>query len=69
LNGLGEIFSYFGPFYSAKSAIGLVVATGNVGEYLTSSADEVNTYLTRDGGISWIEVAKGNYITVTRYLY
>jgi hypothetical protein len=38
-----------------------MVAVGNVGEYLTSKADG-NTYLTRDGGISWKEVRKGPHM-------
>lgn len=38
-----------------------MVAVGNVGEYLTSKADS-NTYLTRDGGITWKEVKKGPYM-------
>lgn len=47
--------------YSSQSAIGLMVAIGNVGEYLTGK-DDANTYLTRDGGVTWKEVKKGNYL-------
>ena len=31
----------WGPFYSSKNAIGIVMATGNVGHYLSSKEDEV----------------------------
>ncbi|KAH8591976.1 hypothetical protein B0O99DRAFT_630824 [Bisporella sp. PMI_857] len=48
-------------FYS-QSAIGLMVGTGNVGEYLNSKADGVDTFLTADGGINWKSVKKGEYM-------
>jgi hypothetical protein len=47
--------------FSSGSAIGLMIANGNVGEYLTQKS-EANTYITRDGGISWHEIKKGNYM-------
>ena len=53
---------YWGPFYSLDSAIGLAMATGNLGDRLTAYASKTNTYLTRDGGLSWIEAAKGSHI-------
>lgn len=31
----------WGPFYTSKNAIGLVMATGNVGHYLSDKEDEV----------------------------
>ncbi|KAF4702646.1 Sorl1p, partial [Perkinsus olseni] len=34
----------------------------NVGPYLRFEKDEVNTYLSRDGGLTWIEAHKGAYI-------
>lgn len=45
--------------YSSSSAIGLMLATGSVGQYLTSDAD---TFMTSDGGISWMSVKKGKYM-------
>jgi hypothetical protein len=53
---------YWGPFYSLESAIGLAMATGNLGDRLTALASKTNTYITRDGGMSWIEAAKGSHI-------
>ena len=53
---------YWGPFYSLDSAIGLAMATGNLGSRLTPYAAKTNTYLTRDGGVTWIEAAKGSHI-------
>ena len=35
---------------------------GNIGTYLYDRDDEVNTYLSRDAGLSWQEVAKGSFI-------
>ena len=34
----------WGPFYSSKNAIGIVMATGNVGHYLSSKEDEVRAF-------------------------
>jgi len=50
------------PFYSVESASGIVIANGNVGKYLTESEEEVNTYISRDGGFNWFEVRKGSHI-------
>lgn len=52
----------FGPAYSTDNAIGLVIGVGNVGKYLTYKADEVNTYLSRDAGLTWYEIKKGSHI-------
>jgi hypothetical protein len=49
--------SRFGPFYSTENAVGLIIGTGNVGYHLANRADEVNTYLSRDGGLTWYEVS------------
>ena len=46
----------YGPFYSTDNSLGLVLGTGNVGKYLSNKEDEVNTYLSRDGGLNWYEV-------------
>ncbi|KAF4691011.1 Sorl1p [Perkinsus olseni] len=41
----------------------LLIGNGcNVGPYLRFEKDEVNTYLSRDGGLTWIEAHKGAYI-------
>ena len=52
----------FGIFYSTGNALGILMGTGNVGTYLSSHSDEINTYLSRDGGITWFEIAKGSHI-------
>jgi len=52
----------FGPFYSPENAVGIVMGTGNVGDYLSYRKDEVNTYLSRNGGLTWFEVKKGAHI-------
>ena len=53
---------YHPYFYSTENAIGLIMATGNVGNHLVKSAGMVNTYLSRDAGWTWLEVAKGSHI-------
>jgi hypothetical protein len=46
--------------YSSSSATGLMLATGNVGEYLNPK--EWDTFITADAGISWSAVKKGKYM-------
>jgi len=52
----------YAPLYSNKNAIGIIIATGNVGNYLSNRKDEINTYLSRDAGLTWFEVMKGSHI-------
>jgi hypothetical protein len=52
----------YGPFYSTASSLGIVIGTGNVGKYLSTRPDEINTYLSRDGGLTWFEIKKGSHI-------
>jgi hypothetical protein len=47
--------------FSSASAIGMMLATGNVGEFL-GRKDEADTFITRDGGLSWNMVATGNWM-------
>lgn len=47
--------------YSSPSAVGLMLAVGNVGDHLTPKS-EGDTFITRDGGVEWHSVKKGNYI-------
>jgi hypothetical protein len=47
--------------YSSGSAVGLMIGVGNVGPWLTDYKDG-NTYLTRDGGVTWKEIRKGAYM-------
>ncbi|KAK9246539.1 hypothetical protein V1506DRAFT_487695 [Lipomyces tetrasporus] len=47
--------------YSSASAVGLMIGVGNVGSSLTKYGYG-NTYLTRDGGATWKELAKGTYM-------
>lgn len=52
----------FPPFYTVDSAAGIILANGNVGEYLSHDSDDISTFLSRDGGVSWFEVRKGSHI-------
>jgi hypothetical protein len=48
--------------YSVKSAVGLIIAVGNIGVRLSDSDFDLNTYLSRDGGLTWFEIIKGPHI-------
>lgn len=61
LHGLTN-FQNYAPFYSVESAVGIIMGTGNVGPYLRFERDRTNTYLSRDGGLTWVEAHKGAYI-------
>jgi hypothetical protein len=52
----------YGPIYSTKNAVGLILATGNVGYHLSNKEDEVNTFMSRDAGVTWSEIKKGSHI-------
>lgn len=47
--------------FSSPSAVGVMMAIGNVGEHLDTIGD-ASTFITTDAGISWTEVKKGSYI-------
>ena len=50
------------PIYSNKNAIGIIIAVGNIGIYLSTRENEINTYFSRDGGHNWYELRKGSHI-------
>ena len=52
----------WGPFYSSKNSIGIVMATGNVGTHLSDKEDEVHTFFSRDGGLTWQMARSGSHI-------
>lgn len=54
LRGFTDKFS--NPLYSSHTAVGIIMGVGNTGLYLSQKVDEVNTYLSRDGGHSWFQV-------------
>lgn len=60
LHGYTERADYRDTF-SSQSAVGMMVAVGNVGESLSPLFDG-NTFFTRDGGASWKEIKKGYYM-------
>ena len=59
---LHSVTSVYSAVYSSDNAVGLVLGTGNVGKFLSYKEDELNTYLSRDGGLSWTEIKTGEYI-------
>ena len=48
--------------YSTESAVGLIMGIGNLGQELSFRDEELSTYLSRDGGMTWSEVRKGAYV-------
>ena len=49
--------------FSSPSAVGLMMGVGNVGRYLGwKKDDDVYTFITRDAGVTWEAVRKGNYM-------
>eukprot|EP00340_Litonotus_pictus_P010852 CAMPEP_0170536632 /NCGR_PEP_ID=MMETSP0209-20121228/102255_1 /TAXON_ID=665100 ORGANISM="Litonotus pictus, Strain P1" /NCGR_SAMPLE_ID=MMETSP0209 /ASSEMBLY_ACC=CAM_ASM_000301 /LENGTH=929 /DNA_ID=CAMNT_0010838013 /DNA_START=135 /DNA_END=2920 /DNA_ORIENTATION=+ len=59
---LHGVSSSFPLVYSVKSAVGLIIANGNIGRYLTNEKEHVNTYISRDGGFNWKEILQGPHI-------
>jgi len=55
-------FQNYAPFYSTENAVGIIMGTGNVGPYLRFEPDQTNTFLSRDGGLTWSESHKGAFI-------
>ena len=49
-------------FYSVQSAPGVMLATGNVGSQLNFHPDADCTYMSRDGGKSWFDIADNTAI-------
>ena len=47
--------------FSSPSAIGMMLAVGNVGEFLGHHG-EGDTFITRDGGVNWHPVKEGRYM-------
>lgn len=60
LHGYTERADYRDTF-SSGSAVGMMLAVGNVGDYLSPLHDG-NTFFTKDGGITWKEIKKGAYM-------
>jgi hypothetical protein len=56
------ISSEITPYYSVDSAVGLIIANGSVGHYLSTENDKISTFLSRDGGLNWFEIKKGSHI-------
>lgn len=55
-------WDFYAPFYSIETAVGLIMGTGNVGNTLRFEPEETNTFLSRDGGLTWMEAHKGAFI-------
>jgi hypothetical protein len=51
--------NHFAPPYSQERAVGIVLAVGNIGQKLEIDRDaRKGTFLSRDGGLNWFEIAK-----------
>ena len=40
----------------------MIISNGNIGPFLETNPGVANTYLSRDGGKEWIEIAKGGHV-------
>lgn len=63
LHGYSDYDAYWDFFYSVPNAVGVMLASGNIGRTLQDRQDQVNLYYSRDGGMKWQEVRRGRYIT------
>ena len=52
----GRTTSEKNAIYSSESAVGVAIGIGNTGFYLSEDLWTMNTYITRNGGLDWIEV-------------
>ena len=61
-----HLHSYSSPTfpvpYAHSNAVGLIMGVGNLGTQLKFDMEEVNTYLSRDGGLSWVEIMNGPHL-------
>lgn len=61
-----HLHSYSSPTYpvpySHQNAVGLIMGIGNLGTELKFDVEEVNTYLSRDGGLNWVEIMNGPHV-------
>lgn len=60
LNNIKNFVVSTGPhpsLYSLEAAPGLLIATGNLGPHLDFSPDADCTWLSRDGGFTWEDIA------------
>jgi hypothetical protein len=58
----GWASAMFTWFYSVPNAVGLMFATGNLGTELSNRPDEINSYFSRDAGVTWMEIRKGSWV-------
>lgn len=61
-----HLHSYSSPAYPVpyahSNAVGLIMGVGNLGTQLKYDVAEINTYLSRDGGLTWLEIMNGPHI-------
>lgn len=50
------------PILSDEEAPGIIIANGNIGDFLDYSYSNVGVFLSRDGGINWAEIEKGPHV-------
>lgn len=43
-------YGFYGDFWSTPNSVGMIMATGNVGDYLLLQPGDVNTYMSTDAG-------------------
>ena len=50
------------PILSDEEAPGIIIANGNIGRFLDYSYSKVGVFLSRNGGVNWIEIEKGPHV-------
>lgn len=50
------------PLYGVKSAPGILIAVGSVGHYLSNNPQELSTFVSEDGGLTWRHIADGPHM-------
>jgi len=55
-------WDFYAPFYSSETCVGIIMGTGNVGASLRFEPEETSTFLSRDGGLTWMEAHQGAFI-------
>lgn len=52
----------FPQIYTQKSAPGIIIGNGNVGEHLSYDQKNIATFISTDGGLNFREVLKGSHV-------
>lgn len=54
--------SKYPPYYTSPNAKGIVLGNGNIGQHLSNNHEELSTFMSRDGGLTWLMIRKGPHL-------